>query len=164
MTSERESKGLEIIAARAVESLEDLLGVMQDAANQISSGRALEEIDVAGFALYLARRDQDDDQSRAQALVGVMDYEEYLRILDGVARESGLCLDELTELVVTLPEMEFGEDMVTGGFGNFKGVSVEQHNDCLLELMETVSHLLERRGLNVVCIPDEDVIFYLPLS
>ena len=65
-------------------------------------------------------------------LVGVMDYDEYLRILDNVARENGLCLDEMTELEVTLSEMEFGDDMVTGGFGNFKGVSVELHNDCLL--------------------------------
>jgi hypothetical protein len=163
MTSEMDREDLEKVAARAVECLKDLLRVMQNAANQISCGRALEEIDVAGFSLYLARTDQDDDQSRAQALVGVMDYEEYLQILDGVARECGLCLDELTELVVTLPEMEFGEDMVSGGFGNFKGVSVEQHNDCLLRLMEAVSALLEKRGLNVACIPGEDVIFYLPL-
>ncbi len=164
MTSEIDSKNLEIVAARAVECLEDMLRVMQDAANQISCGRALEEIDVAGFALYLARADQDDDQSRAQAMVCVMDYEEYLRILDLVAGEVGLCLEESTELVVTLPEMEFGEDMVTGGFGDFKGVSVEQHNDCLVRLMEAVSSLLERRGLNVACIPDEEVIFYLPLG
>jgi hypothetical protein len=156
-------KDLEKVAARAVECLEDLLRVMRDAADQISCGRALEEIDVAGFALYLAKTDRDDDQSRAQALVGVMDYEEYLRLLDRVAREGGLCLDELTELVVTLPEMEFGEDMVSGGFGNFKGVSVEQHNDCLFRLIEAVSSLLEKRGLNVTCVPDEDVIFYLPL-
>ncbi len=54
--------------------------------------------------------------------------------------------------------------MVTGGFGNFKGVSVEQHNDCLLELMEAVSCHLKRRGLAVACIPHEDVIVYLPLS
>ena len=163
MTSEMGRKDLEMVAARAVECLEDLLRVMQDAVDQISCGRALEEIDVAGFALYLARADQDEDQSRAQALVGVMDYEEYLRILNRVARECGLCLDELTELVVTLPEMEFGEDMVSGGFGNFKGVSVEQHNDCLFQLMDAVSTLLEKRGLNVACVPDEDVIFYLPL-
>ena len=137
---------------------------MQDAANQISCGRALEEVDVAGNTLYLARADQCDDQSHSpQALVGVMDYEEYLRILDRVARESGLCLDEQTELEVTLPEMEFGENMVTGGFGNFKGVSIERHNDCLLRLMDAVSSLLERRGMNFVCIPDEDVVFYLPL-
>ncbi len=164
MKSEIDRKDLEIIAARAVESLEDLIKVMQDAANRISCGRALEEVDVAGNALYLARAGQGDDQNRAQALVCVMDYEEYLRILDRVARESGLCLDELTELDVSLPEMEFGEDMVTGGFGNFKGVSVEKHNDCVLRLMDAVSSLLERRGLNVVCIPDEDVVFYLPLE
>ena len=132
MKSEIDRKDLEIIAARAVESLEDLIKVMQDAANQISCGRALEEIDVAGNTLYLARADQCDDRSRAQALVGVMDYDEYLHILDNVARENGLCLDEMTELEVTLSEMEFGDDMVTGGFGNFKGVSVELHNDCLL--------------------------------
>ena len=131
------------------------------AADHISCGRALEEVDVGGFALYLARTDQDED--RVRALVDVMDYEEYLRILDRVARESGLCLDEQTELEVTLPEMEFGEDMVTGGFGNFKGVSIEHHNDCLLRLMDAVSSLLERRGLNVTCILDEDVIFCLPL-
>ena len=163
MKSEIDRKDLEIIAARAVESLEDLIKVMQDAANQISCGRALEEIDVAGNTLYLARADQCDDRSRAQALVGVMDYDEYLHILDNVARENGLCLDEMTEREVSLPEMEFGDDLVTGGFENFRGISVEQHNDCLLRLMEAVSSLLERRGLNVVCIPDEDVVFYLPL-
>ena len=161
MKSENDRKDLEIVAARAVECLEDLLRVMRDAADQISCGRALEEVDVAGFALYLARRDQDDDSVRA--LVGVMDYDEYLRILDNVAREDGLCLDKMTELEVSLPEMEFGEDMVTGGFGNFKGLSVEQHNDCLVRLMDAVSTLLEKRGLNVACVPDEDVIFYLPL-
>jgi hypothetical protein len=138
MKSKIDREDLEIIAARAVESLEDLIKVMQDAANQISCGRALEEVDV--------------------------DYEEYLCILDRVAREGGLCLDEQTELEVTLSEMEFGEDLVTGGFGNFKGVSVAQHNDCLLRLMDAVSSLLERSGMNVVCIPDEDVIFYLPIG
>jgi hypothetical protein len=54
--------------------------------------------------------------------------------------------------------------MVTGGFGNFKGASVEQRNDCLLRQMDAVSSLLERSGMNVVCIPDEDVIFYLPIG
>ena len=164
MKSEIDRMDLEAVAVRAAESLEDLIKVMQEASNQISCGRALEEVDVAGNTLYLARADQCDDQSHSpQALVGVMDYEEYLCILDRVARESGLCLDEQTELEVTLPEMEFGEDMITGGFENFKGVSVKQHNDCLVKLMTAVSSLLERRGLAVTCTPDEDVIFYLPL-
>ncbi len=163
MASVRDRIGLEMIAAGVVESLEDLLVVMQDAANQIASGRALEEINVASFSLYLARS-QDDDQSRAQAVVYAMDYEEYLRILHTVASKCGLCLDELAELEVKLPEMEFGEDLVTGGFGNFKGISVERHNDCLEELKDAVSSILDRRGLAVACIPDEDVIFYLPLT
>jgi len=163
MKSEMDRMDLEAVAARAVECLENLLRVMQDAANQISCGRSLEEVDAAGFALYLAKIDQDDDRSRIQALVGVMDYDEYLRILDNVARENGLCLDKMTALEVSLPEMEFGEDLVTGGFENFKGISVERRNDCLIELMEAVSTLLERRGLAVTCIPDEDVILYLPL-
>jgi hypothetical protein len=57
MKSEIDHKDLEIIAARAVGSLEDLIKVMQDSANQISCGRALEEVDVAGNTLYLARAD-----------------------------------------------------------------------------------------------------------
>jgi hypothetical protein len=161
MKSEIDRKDLEKVAARAVECLEDLLRVMQDAANQISCGKSLEEVDVAGFALYLARADQCDD--RVHALVGVIDYGEYLRILERVASEGGLCLDKMTELEVSLPEMEFGEDLVTGGFENFKGISVERRNDCLIELMEAVSALLEKRGLAVTCTPDEDVIFYLSL-
>ena len=141
MTSERDRRrDLEIIAARAVESLEDLLGVMQDAATQISCGRALEEIDVAGFALYLARRDPRMTIRAAPRLwCASWTMKSICASWTGSPRESGLCLDELTELEVTLPEMEFGEDMISGGFGNFKGVSVERHNDCLLELMEAVS-------------------------
>ena len=70
MKSENDRKDLEIVAARAVECLEDLLRVMRDAADQISCGRALEEIDVAGNTLYLARADQCDDQSGAPGFSG----------------------------------------------------------------------------------------------
>ena len=69
-----------------------------------------------------------------------------------------------TRLEVTLPESEFGEDMVTGGFERYKGLSVEQHNECLEELMEAVCYSWRERGLAVACVPDEDVIFYLPLG
>ena len=55
MRSEIDRMDLEAVAVRAVESLEDLIKVMQNAANQISCGRALEEVDVAGNTLYLAR-------------------------------------------------------------------------------------------------------------
>ncbi len=162
MTSVRDHLDLERIAACVVESQEALLKVMEDAAKQLSCENALEDIDVAGFPLYLAKS-QECYQKRAQAVVCAMDYEEYLRLLNRIASKNGLCLDESSKLEVSLPEMEFGEDLVTGGFENFKGIYVEPRNDCLIELMEAVSTLLEKRGLAVTCIPDEDVIFYLPI-
>jgi len=93
-----------------------------------------------------------------------MDYGEYYRIIEQAASENGLCLEEEARLEVTLPEAEFGEDMVTGGFDDYKGLSVEHHNECLEELMVAVCSLLKERGLAVACVPDEDVIFYLPLG
>ncbi len=164
MAAERREKELQKIAARVMADLDGLLFVMQEAAEQISSGRALNEIDDAGYHLYLARKDPKDSGSRAEAVLCAMDYEEYFRILDQAASENGLCIEEEVRLEVTLPESEFGEDMVTGGFENYKGLSVEHHNECLEELMVAVCTLLKKRGLAVACIPDEDVIFYLPLG
>ena len=60
MAAERRKKDLQKIAARVMDDLDGLLFVMQEAADQISSGRALEEIDDAGYHLYLARKDQKD--------------------------------------------------------------------------------------------------------
>jgi len=164
MAAESRKKDLQKIAARVMEDLGALLLVMQEAAEQISSGRALEKIDDAGFHLYLAREDQKDSQSRTEAVLCAMDYGEYYRIIEQAASENGLCLEEEARLEVTLPEAEFGEDMVTGGFENYKGLSVEHHNECLEGLMVAVCSLLKERGLAVACVPDEDVIFYLPLG
>jgi len=52
MAAESRKKDLQKIAARVMEDLGALLLVMQGAAEQISSGRALEKIDDAGFHLY----------------------------------------------------------------------------------------------------------------
>ena len=164
MAAESRKKDLQKIAARVMEDLSILVMVMQGAAEQISSGRALENIDDAGFHLYLAREDRKDSQSRTEAVLCAMDYGEYYRIIEQAASENGLCLDEEARLEVTLPEAEFGEDMVTGGFENYKGISVEHQNECLEELMVAVCSLLKERGLAVACVPDEDVIFYLPLG
>jgi len=163
MVSERPGEELEQIAARVVESLEELIAVMKEAANQVSCGRPVEEIQVGGYQLYLARKNPEDSKSCIEAIVCTMDLEDYMDLLESAAAEEGLCLDDAAELEVTMPEAEFGENMVTGGFGNFVGVSVELHNRCLEELMESVCRLLVERGLAVACVPDEDVVFYLPL-
>ncbi len=162
MATLKSREKLDAVAAVVLEGLDDILMVMQKATEQLSSGKPPEEIDIAGVPLYMARS-KEDDAGCVRGVVYAMDYDEYTNMLDKVARKNGLCLEELTELEVNIPQMEFGEDLVTGGFEDFKGICVERHNDCILELMEAVSTLLQKRGLSIACIPDEDVLFYLPL-
>jgi hypothetical protein len=64
---------------------------------------------------------------------------------------------------VRMPEAEFGENMITGGFGDFKGFSVEIRNDLLEKLLDAVQSSLRDRGLIVTCVTDEEVLFCLPL-
>ena len=163
MTTANGKDMLETVASKVLEGLDDVLRVMQRAAEEIASGKPPEEIDISGLPLYMARS-KDDQSGRVRGVVYAIDYDQYIAMLDQVATNSGLCIEELTELEVNLPQMEFGEDLVTGGFEDFKGICVERHNQCILELMEAVSILLQRRGLSVACIPDEDVLFYLPLD
>jgi hypothetical protein len=163
MTTANGKDMLETVASKVLERLDDVLRVMQRAAEGIASGKPPEEIDISGLPLYMARS-KEDQFGRVRGVVYAMDYDQYMEMLDQGATGSGLCLEELTELEVNLPQMEFGEDLVTGGFEDFKGICVERHNQCILELMEAVSILLQRRGLSVACVPDEDVLFYLPLK
>ncbi|VVB71838.1 Uncharacterised protein [uncultured archaeon] len=155
---------MEKVASLAVKHLEDLIAAMQSAQEQVSSGTPLEAVHVADFQLYLARTDNGVEQGRIRAVATSMEYEEFVRLIKRAACESGIRLEAEATLEVTLPEAEFGDGLVTGGFGNFKGIAVEVHNDCLMILMEEVCKILERRGLAVRCIPDEDVIFYLSVA
>ncbi len=164
MVTAKNRASLEEIAARVVERMDDLIAAMQDAAEQVSSGRALEDVPKGDYRLRLERADPGSGQSQAEAVVCAMEFEEYYRILHSAASELGLCLDETEELEVSIPDAEFGENMITGGFGNFKGISVELVNESLEELLEAVCCRLKARGLAFACVPDEDVIFYLPLA
>ncbi len=56
VSAKRRKNDLQEIATRVMGYLDGILLVMQRAAEQISSGRALEDIDDAGFHLYLARK------------------------------------------------------------------------------------------------------------
>jgi len=164
MVTAKNRASLEEIAARVVARMDDLIVAMQDATEQVSSGRALEIVPKGGYRLRLERADPEAGQSQAEAIVCAMDVEEYYHILHSAASELGLCLDETEELEVSIPDAEFGENMITGGFGNFKGISVELVNESLEELLEAVCCRLKARGLAFACVPDEDVIFYLPLT
>ena len=164
VSEQRRRKELQEIAALVVEEMDGLLSAMHKAAEQISSGRTLEDIDDAGYHLYLARKDPKDRGSRAEAVMSTMEYDRFFHILEEIAAERGLCLEEETRLEIELPGVEFEENMVTGGFEKYKGLAIEHHNKCLEELIVAVCCHLKERGLAVACVPDEDVIFYMPTA
>jgi hypothetical protein len=164
MAIRKPTYGLEEIADQVMERLADLIRVMQDTADHVSCGLALENAPVCDYQIYLLREKNEEGQSHAKAIVSPMDYDDYIHLLEKTAAELGIYLDESTELKVNLPEAEFGEDLISGGFENFKGVTVEVRNDYLERLMETVCRLLEAKGLSMARSSDEDVILYLPLS
>jgi hypothetical protein len=154
---------LQEIAELVLEEIEGILTTMERAAERISSGCELQEIDDAGYNLYLARKDPKDHGSRAEAVMSSMQYDRFIQIIESIASQRGLCLEEETRLEIDLPLAEFEENMVTGGFERYKGLAVEHRNKCLEELISAVCRVLKERGLAVACVPDEDVIFYLPV-
>jgi hypothetical protein len=98
-----------------------------------------------------------------QDIIFVWEAEDYFRLLETAASELGVCLDDAEEISVQLPEAEFEDCMVTGGFEAWKGLFVERKNVLLEELLECLCRRLEARGLAVNCSDEEYVIFRLPV-
>lgn len=156
MVSEDIDRRMDKIADRALERLYDLIQVMERAADQVASGSALQEIEVGDHQLYM-------EEGSEHAIVCVWGVEEYLDLLEAVASEAGICLEDAEELVVHVPEPEFEESMVTGGFMAWKGFAVEKRIRPLEELLDCISRKLLARGLAVNCSDEEYVVFRLPI-
>ncbi|MCQ8903354.1 MAG: hypothetical protein NQU42_04600 [Methanothrix sp.] len=69
-----------------------------------------------------------------------------LELLESTAEELGVPLEE--ELVVRHPEMEFSENMVTGFFEAWRGVSVRRRNP-MEDILEALISELEMRGVSI---------------
>jgi hypothetical protein len=156
MRSEDIDRCMDKIAARALERLDDLILVMESAADQVACGGALEEIEVGDYQLYIA-------EGSEQAIVCVCGAEEYFDLLQAAASEAGVCLEDAEELIVHVPEPEFEESMVTGGFMAWKGFAVEKKNRRLEEILDGVCRKLLDRGLAVSIGDEEYVVFRLPI-
>lgn len=156
MASEDIDRRMDKIADRALERLYDLILVMERAADQVARGSALEEIEVGDHQLYV-------EEGSEYAVVCVWGVEEYLDLLEAVASEAGICLEDAEELIVHVPEPEFEESMVTGGFMAWKGFAVEKRIRPLEELLDCISRKLLARGLSVNCSDEEYVVFRLPI-
>lgn len=150
---------LEMIARRAIEMMDELIATMETAAEQIADGRSPREIAVGKYELYMASQAEGN-----VAVVCAWDQEDYLDLLDMAASGSGVCLDAMTERDIGLPETEFGENMISGGFGAFKGFSVELKNLPMEDLLDLVNQKLMERGLSMSCVAEEEVVFSLPVK
>jgi hypothetical protein len=78
MGSEDVDSCMDKIATRALERLDDLILVMERAADQVTSGGALGEIDVGDYQLYMA-------EGPEQAIVCIWGIEDYFDLLQAVA-------------------------------------------------------------------------------
>lgn len=159
MNPEDSRARLDLIACRAIEMMDELITTMERAAEQIESGRAPREISVGKYELYMA-----SEAKGKVAIICAWDQEEYFDLLNQAASKSGVCLDAMTELDVGLPETEFGENMISGGFGAFKGFSIEMRNLPMEDLLDLVNQKLMERGLSMSCVAEEEVLFYLPVD
>ena len=110
------------------------------------------------YQLYMASHEYQ------RAVVCVWDSDDYFCVLESAASKAGLCLDEAAQLDVQLPEAEFDENMISGGFQVWKGLSVDLRNDPLESLIEEICHRLKKRGFSVNCTLDEEVAFCLPIN
>ena len=156
MGSEDVDRCIDEITARALERLDDLIMVMKRAADQVAGGGVLEEIEVGDYQLYMT-------EGSEQAVVCVLSAEEYFDLLDAIASEAGVCLEDAEEVVVHVPEPEFEESMVTGGFMAWKGFAVEKKNQRLEELLDCICRKLLARGLALNCSDEEYIVFRLPI-
>ena len=148
----------EEVAAKVMERMEELIALMEEAAAEVESGAALQEVKTGSYQLYVA----SNWKGHNEALICALGSEEYFDIIYCSALEMGVSLEEMAQLDVDAPEPEFGENMVTGGFEDFKGISVELRNDPLDNLLEDICCRLKARGLTMTC-ASEEMILCLPL-
>jgi hypothetical protein len=159
MTSGDSHARLDLIACRVIAMMDDLIAAMERAAEQIASGQSPQEIDVRKYQLYMA----SEAEGGGRAVVCIWDIEECFELISSAASEAGVCLEATTKLEVKLPAVEFGENMISGGFDTWKGISVDVCNDPLEELLDLVCEKLKERSLTLRCTDDEDMIIYLPV-
>ncbi|MGA9097826.1 MAG: hypothetical protein WB392_02710 [Methanotrichaceae archaeon] len=147
------------VAERAMEHLEEMIEVMEAAAEQIASGRRLEDIDVGRYQIYTLSKAEGNKGD----MICVWSSDEYFELFSSAAAEEGVSLDDMTDVDVELPDAEFEDGMITGSFSAFKGISVEMRNKPLESLIDMVCERLKERGLVLSSISD-GVIFYMPVS
>jgi hypothetical protein len=126
---------------------------MDDIPDRIAAlaARALEPVISAMDAAVISREVEADGRrwiveagdAHVSCRLGIVDC---LELLERSAEELGVPLEE--ELVVRHPEMEFGENMVTGFFEAWRGVAVRRRNP-MEDILDALISDLEMRGVSI---------------
>lgn len=126
---------------------------MDDIPDRIAAlaARALEPVISAMDAAVISREMEADGRrwiveagdAHVSCRLGIADC---LELLERSAEELGVPLEE--ELVVRHPEMEFGENMVTGFFEAWRGVAVRRRNP-MEDILDALISELEMRGVSI---------------
>jgi len=164
MTADKVRANFDLIASIAIDHLEGMIDAMESAAERVASGDPVEEIDTREYQIYAAPASDEGGLD----IMCIMDAGDYFEVLECAATKAGVSLEEAEELVVTMPEMEFGDDLITGSFDAWKGVSVDVKNDPLEEVLDCIGKRLKERGVIVNCgepsgesSEEASVIFYM---
>jgi hypothetical protein len=109
---------LDLMARKAVELLEDMIGAMERAALLVDRGMDVDESCTSRHQLYLV---PSASGCGNEGIACIVEADKYFHLLECAASELGFCLEETEKLVVSQPETEFNENMVTGWFDAWKG-------------------------------------------
>jgi hypothetical protein len=157
-----DSPRLKVVASKAVELLDELIGAMESAADHLARGGDSGFAGTSSYELYLV----PSFEGRDEGVACIMDADSCFSLLERAARECGVDLKATEELSVKPPDMEFEEGLVTGSFMAFKGISVEIDNDPLEEMLGLVVDILSSRNIYVNfddSTDEAEVIFFLPV-
>lgn len=142
------SRGLdpafERIAALVLQDLSEMISAMLHFAEmEIES----EEFVLGGKRLVLRR------SSSPPEVICLLGADDCFALLERAASRAGTSLetfDDLDGLNVSVPEAEFGDNMVTGAFETWRGISV-QRCDPMEEILSVLGKRLGRRGIYLEC-------------
>ncbi|NYT01676.1 MAG: hypothetical protein GKC10_02820 [Methanosarcinales archaeon] len=146
---------LDRIAAEVLGSLGEMISALEGMARSQADGRSLSSRDLRIMDHRFTIR--QDDQGPSPAVVCTWTSEQYYQLRVVAADRSGVAFAELEERCVNMPAMEFEEDLVTGSFEAWKGISVKAVNP-LEEVIDLVESRLEDRGVHLRCCQDGDEI------
>jgi len=160
MGAEDTGARIDIIASIVIERLEELILAMERAADQVAAGDDPEKVDVGRHQLYML----PDKDGNDPIVVCFWTSDDYFKLLSSAASDADVSLDDMVERSVQMPDVEFEDGLVTGGFDAWKGLSVDLKTGWMEDLLAAISSLLRSRGLFMNTDSEDDVVFYLPVE